>query len=218
MPADPLTPRDWASQFDREFAENEPLGWSAEEEAGPSEREGVPAIVMPSLDEGDVTSTPGSTWSFTGEDDGEDLPPTTSPTFGEVEVMKRDEAGLEEAMASMDVQPELSSTPPTRSTAAPLASSPPGPIPIRSHTVQSFDIPGPSRVQVTPGETISPPDPSLIAAATEEEPLGPGVTRDTEVTPAGTLRKEVDGEVVEVPADEVALGVEEAVRERSSEG
>lgn len=58
----------------------------------------------------------------------------------------------------------------------------------------------------------NPPDPALKAAANEEEPLGPGVSKDTEITDEGMLKKRTEegGEVV-VPMDEVALGVDEAI-------
>lgn len=235
----PLTPHDWASEFDREFATNEPM-WSAEDEgdgeatcAGGSGGGGPSIVVPPMDDEEDTTpATPGSSWSFTGNDEGEDLPPTVSPTTGHVEVMKKDEAGLAEALGSMEidpeserkqgsvppsasasevergVEPEASSTSPTSPTSSSV------PIPIRSPPTSNHDIhPLPSPIIL--GEAISPPDPSLIAAATEDAPLGPGVSPDTQVTPSGTLRKEVDGRMVEVPADEVALGVEEATRQES---
>jgi SIT4-associating protein SAP185/190 len=186
-------------------------------------------------DEEETTpATPGSSWSFTGEDEGEDLPPTMSPTTGHVEVMKKDEAGLAEALESMEIDPEhereQGSIPPSalasasegerggeREATSPSitpATSTSVPIPIRSPPTSNHDIhPLPSPIIL--GQAISPPDPSLIAAATEDAPLGPGVSPDTQVTPSGTLRKEVDGRMVEVPADEVALGVEEATRQES---
>jgi hypothetical protein len=123
--SNPLTPHDWASEFDREFATNEPI-WSAEDEgdgeangaglgadgagdaAGGSGGGGGPSIVVPLMDDEEeaTPATPGSSWSFTGEDEGEDLPPTMSPTTGHVEVMKKDEAGLAEALESMEIDPE----------------------------------------------------------------------------------------------------------------
>jgi SIT4-associating protein SAP185/190 len=252
--SNPLTPHDWASEFDREFATNEPI-WSAEDEgdgeangaglgadgagdaAGGSGGGGGPSIVVPLMDDEEeaTPATPGSSWSFTGEDEGEDLPPTMSPTTGHVEVMKKDEAGLAEALESMEIDPERErkqgSIPASASASAsevergaePEATSTPTtslsipipvPVPIRSPPTSNNDIhPLPSPIIL--GQAISPPDPSLIAAATEDAPLGPGVSPDTQVTPSGTLRKEVDGRMVEVPADEVALGVEEATRQES---
>lgn len=62
------------------------------------------------------------------------------------------------------------------------------------------------------GEAYSPPSPSLINATSEDRPLGPGVSRDTHVTSSGMLEKEVNGEKVIVPADEVVRGVEEAMK------
>ena len=62
------------------------------------------------------------------------------------------------------------------------------------------------------GEAYSPPDASLVHAVDHERPLGPGVSRDTHVTSDGMLEKEVNGEKVIVPADEVVRGVEEAMK------
>ena len=248
-----LTPHDWASEFDREFSTGEPMStWSASSGA-----EGdVPAIVVPPLDDdGDgVLSTPGSAWSFTGEDEGEDLPPTNSPTFGnmsqvpaaeplpvpgvdptEAEDPGRGEA-LKEAMEGSTIHPDQplseSEHPQPRLTASltniaasptPLAapSSPKkssdstsgtssGPIPIRSPTTPSIPIPHHHRDSGSSsnGQAISLPGPALLAAATIDERLGPGVSPDTKVTPFGMLRKEVGGEVIEVPADEVVLSAE----------
>jgi SIT4-associating protein SAP185/190 len=59
---------------------------------------------------------------------------------------------------------------------------------------------------------VSPPDASLGAAASKEEPLGPGVGADVEVTDDGMLRREVDGKEVVVPKDEVVMGVEEEAK------
>lgn len=65
------------------------------------------------------------------------------------------------------------------------------------------------------GEAISPPDPALIAAATEDEPLGPGVSGDTEIKGGMLERTMEDGAVVKVPQDEIVRGVEEAMERRS---
>jgi len=65
-------------------------------------------------------------------------------------------------------------------------------------------------VHTTFGEAISPPDKTLIAAASVDEPLGPGVSGDTHVTSEGMLERIVDGEKIVVPQDEIVRGVEEA--------
>jgi SIT4-associating protein SAP185/190 len=64
---------------------------------------------------------------------------------------------------------------------------------------------------------FSPPEPSLIQASTKEEPLGPGVSPDTQITSDGMLSKEVNGETLVVPADEVARSVDDAIESGSPE-
>jgi len=54
-------------------------------------------------------------------------------------------------------------------------------------------------------------------ASTTDEPLGPGVSRDTHMNSGGMLEKEVDGKTVQVPADEIVRGVEEAMERRVDE-
>jgi SIT4-associating protein SAP185/190 len=68
------------------------------------------------------------------------------------------------------------------------------------------------------GEAISPPDPALIAAATEDEPLGPGVSGDTHIRGGMLERRMDDGEIVQVPQDEVVRGVEDAMERRTESG
>lgn len=65
----------------------------------------------------------------------------------------------------------------------------------------------PSKVQRW-GEAFSPPDPALIAAATEESPLGPGVSPDTRITRDGMLEREVNGQSITVPQDEIVEAIE----------
>ena len=144
----------------------------------------TPAIIMPSLDEEqEAPTTPTSTWSFSGEDEGEDLPPTTSPIEDDVSVL-----------------PNVS---PPR--ASPNTSAP---IPIRSPVSRLAELSLESSATHRYGEAISPPDPALIAAATQDSPLGPGVTSDTQLTSGGMLEKKVGGEKITVPADEIVRGVE----------
>jgi hypothetical protein len=217
--ADPLTPHDhFLQEFDREF---EPVQGSA------------PAIVVPDLDDegediGDsrlgrerILSAGSSTWSFKGDDEGEDLPPTISPTFEEIDQFGKMSLGppvpttgdtsrdSKPPVVIPDVVPEH--------TISNIASSPIT-IPTRqlsrdvtSPTSSPTNSAGPRR----PSQdlAISPPDSSLIAATTEANPLGPGVNiNDTHMTPGGMLEKEVNGEIVTVPADEIVRGVEERRR------
>ncbi|BEJ17191.1 hypothetical protein CspHIS471_0605920 [Cutaneotrichosporon sp. HIS471] len=90
--AEPLTPRDWAEAFDREF-ETQPA-WAEDAEE-------VTAIVMPADDD---VGTPTSSWSFPGDesdDQGEDLPPTSTESTTALRAAK--EAGIERAKAQAEL-------------------------------------------------------------------------------------------------------------------
>jgi SIT4-associating protein SAP185/190 len=65
------------------------------------------------------------------------------------------------------------------------------------------------------GETISPPDPSLLTATSADEPLGHGVSSDTTVRDDGLLERQLDGKKILVPQDEIASA---AVHRRNSIG
>jgi SIT4-associating protein SAP185/190 len=65
------------------------------------------------------------------------------------------------------------------------------------------------------GETISPPDPSLLTATSADEPLGHGVSSDTTVRDDGLLERQIDGKKILVPQDEIASA---AVHRRNSIG
>ncbi|RXK35273.1 hypothetical protein M231_07471 [Tremella mesenterica] len=69
----------------------------------------------------------------------------------------------------------------------------------------------------SPSNHMSPPDPHLIQATDLTEPLGPGVSPDTKLT-HGMLQKEVDGETITVPQDEIVRGVEDALERRFEMG
>ncbi|CAK9784162.1 SAPS-domain-containing protein [Cutaneotrichosporon oleaginosum] len=92
--AEPLTPRDWAEAFDREFEAQPAWAEDAEE---------VTAIVMPSAGDDDV-GTPSSSWSFPGDesdDQGEDLPPASAETTAALEAAKA--AGISRAKAQAEL-------------------------------------------------------------------------------------------------------------------
>lgn len=186
---------------------------------------GVPAIVVPNLDddedgpdvaaEAELPNTPGSTWSFTGEEEAEDLPPTTSPVapvfheHSQGEGARSTHEALREAMEGVSIHDQPAETAtntaaehiaaqrrPSGSSTSPLA------VPTRLPAQDSIV-----------GNAISPPDPALLAATSEAEPLGPGVSADTQMRADGKLQKEgPNGELITVPADEVALGAEEGRR------
>lgn len=285
---DPLTPHDWASEFDREFSSD---NWAQGAGDGDGNEEDetatrdAPSIVMPAEDDDDegaeadaetFSPRPGSTWSFTGVDEGEDLPPTLSPTLddtpklgGEIE-KKGDVTPPTQGMsglsltaprdASGQVRRNPPPPPPSRSTkpsasatsastvlptvspqAIEAVSSPDQPsTPPALHPVSSnsgtdpipdrmpaqpagIDIPSttntssPQRsASLLDAQAFSPPEASLIHATSPDAPLGPGVSKDATVTEQGLVQREVDGEVITVPADEIVRGVEDAI-ERQSE-
>ncbi|KAK4687361.1 hypothetical protein P7C73_g2753, partial [Tremellales sp. Uapishka_1] len=204
----PLTPHDWATaEFDREFGPESSWPNGDEDDDGAE----IPAIVVPTLnDDGDdddgLLSTPTSSWSFTGEDEGEDLPPTLSPTFPDVNVMT-------EQAGNISLEPPIAASHPPE----PISTPPPPPqISSRQHPTHS---PHPAAsIAQRHQDIISPPEPHLVAAATEEDPLGPGVSGDTTITPDGMLQREIDGEMVTVPQDEVARGIEDAIERKAEDG
>ncbi|WVQ95068.1 hypothetical protein IAU59_002160 [Kwoniella sp. CBS 9459] len=296
---EPLTPRDWAEQFERAFREdgtdNQAQGESAAAGAGEGDNndddQDVPAIVMPSLDDDEdededeegqggrrmSMSAGTSSWTFAGDDEGVDLPPTMSPTLPQEENGNTDaKVGLPSAHTPPSIPVGSPSSSPsnrqpvstspkigptsgageTVQLAAPVSPSnrrksltistspstspkvkPTNPIPIprrqsshghefgRHHShpghpdsaSASGSASSPSsRSSSSPvspssrrwGEAFSPPDPSLIAAATEESPLGPGVSPDTHITNDGLLEREVAGKTIRVPQDEIVEAIE----------
>lgn len=272
---DPLTPHDWASEFDREFNSD---NWAQGEGEQGASRDG-PSIVMPTEEDDEGTDAdaesfsprPGSTWSFTGVDEGEDLPPTTSPTMedtpklgggkvekGDIEPPTQGMSGLSLTAprdASGQVRRSPPPPPPSRSTkpsvtagtvtptappqvveaatSDPTSTSPSllptssnagtDPIPDRTPAPPlAVDIPSnnalsPQRsASSLDAQAFSPPEASLIQATSPDEPLGPGVSKDTTVTEEGLVQREVDGKTITVPADEIVRGVENAI-ERQSE-
>lgn len=231
--SDPLTPHDWASEFDREFADE------------------LPAIVVPNIpedeeEEEDATEagfggSPATSWGFSGkEDEGEDLPP--SPIVDQAPQLgapiphpiksAQDVDTLVQQTNAIDIRdipresalPETTGQSPTSPMTIPRRASATNPDPsspkISTSPVKSSTSPKaiPARRQSEDDSAaFSPPEPSLINASTMEEPLGPGVSPDTHMMPSGMLEKEVNGQKVTVPADEVARGVEEAMTSGSPE-
>ncbi|WVQ80146.1 hypothetical protein IAT38_002251 [Cryptococcus sp. DSM 104549] len=92
----------------------------------------------------------------------------------------------------------------------PITSTSPSSRSASSASSASSSPTSPSRTQGAHrwGEAFSPPDPALIAAATEESPLGPGVSPDTRITEEGLLERQVAGGTVRVPQDEIVEAIE----------
>lgn len=261
---DPLTPHDWASEFDREFSSD---NWA-------EGSKDAPTIVVPDDDNDDEETSPrpGSTWSFSGDDEGEDLPPTLSPKAEDVprlgppidaeKVVTNGMSGLS-LTAPRDPAGQVRRSPPPPPPRAPVsltprtdaffattpktANSPTSPLqpkavpsklstspsqstsplqsttsntgsdPIPDRTPAPLDIPVTRQRSSSQSESsFTPPDSSLVQATSPDAPLGPGVSRDAELTEEGMVTREVDGQTITVPADEIVRGVGEAM-ERQSE-
>lgn len=208
-----LTPHDWANNFDREFQSDE-------------REEGVQQISMPTLDdsfEEPSRTSPGNTWVFAGEPgDGEDLPPTFSPDLHEGEPSQRPRRGS--GLADQDLAGrtaglglgDMGPFSPTGVVDRDQPLSPSGPIPIRSPSMDAasgsgfFGSPAKqaSVPMPSPGvEAYSPPEASLLLATNPSEPLGPGVAPEARLNEEGLVEREVEGRKLQVPADEIALGV-----------
>lgn len=178
-------------------------------------------------DEPGLPNTPGSTWSFSGDDEGEDLPLAVSPVIGQDPEPEERDIGEGVAGLGITESTPIAIPPKPQSEDSALSTSPQsGPVPDRSQTAPVSSPqkarrppppPSPRKRRASSQSTekpragsISESDPSLVAAVTEAEPLGPGVGSDVEMTEEGMLKRQVDGKEVVVPKDEVAMGVEEA--------
>jgi hypothetical protein len=187
-------------------------------------------------DNEETSPRPGSTWSFSGDDEGEDLPPTLSPTIEDAPRMEspvtqgmsglsltapRDSAGqLRRSPPPPPPSKSVSATPRTDAFFATTASTLQPPIsnagidPIPDRQPAAVDIPitrQRSSSQSGMDQAFSPPDSSLVQATSPDAPLGPGVSKDAELTEEGMVSREVDGQVITVPADEIVRGVEDAM-------
>nr|XP_019044808.1 hypothetical protein I302_06722 [Kwoniella bestiolae CBS 10118]OCF23738.1 hypothetical protein I302_06722 [Kwoniella bestiolae CBS 10118] len=252
----PLTPRDWAEEFDRAFREGgDPTP------ANPDEN-GVTAIVVPNIgdDDDEESEDESSTaarrismsagnggWTFAGDDEGVDLPPTESPTIPEAPGFEGAELpGVPDTVKNTIPKEAITSpqpvsplrhavaTSPSASTSLPPITTSPATSPKASpitipkrkpshghgahpgHPFGSLDSPT-SPSHKWQNEAFSPPDPSLIAAATEDSPLGPGVSPDTKITNQGLLEREVDGKKIRVPQDEIVEAIERAQDDSAEE-
>lgn len=262
---EPLTPLDWAEQFDRAFREGggddvpAPVSDDGEGEQSEVEESGdVVPIMMPSLeddDEEDVSaamsgsmelsmSAGTSSWTFEGDDAGVLAEsPYTSHASGPAPPLNVSASPGDGSSSSTSVDAFSTSSSDSTVTITASATATPAPIPNRHNSMShsrhnslsgswghrphpghpitstspsasstsshasSSSPTSPSKVQRW-GEAFSPPDPALIAAATEESPLGPGVSPDTRITRDGMLEREVDGQSITVPQDEIVEAIE----------
>lgn len=178
---DPLTPHDWASKFDSEFNES----WDQPEDSATTRD--APTIVMPSPDddgaEADAESfspRPGSTWSFTGVDEGEDLPPTTSPTQEDTPQLGGPGAGDKTTPASPPTKgmSGLSLSAP-RDASGQVRRSPPPPPPSRS-----------TKPSVVAGAGAGPISPTAAPQALDYGAAAAAAASDSDQTdPAATVQQ-----------------------------
>lgn len=151
---------------------------------------------------GEILEAEGDVSSSDEDEDGRGMTPRASQA--------KLEADLVEATEDLQISPEVGPQDPS------------SPQPMASHTTngpKAIDIssrPSPQRFGSSSSSSsltahaMSPPDPHLIQATSVEKPLGPGVSSDTHLTQDGMLQKEVNGETIIVPGDEIILGVEDA--------
>ncbi|ORY35642.1 SIT4 phosphatase-associated protein-domain-containing protein [Naematelia encephala] len=226
-PQEPVTPQDWF-EFDRVFSSTLPgqvgptIDMSIDDDEGNDDDDDDRRAGF----SGATGLTPGShnTWRFEGDDDdGEELPPTISPIIPQTDrlgdtpqTQTQDDvvATLTLEATNMTITDNTSTSPTSSTTTIPDRSltSAPIPVPTRRHRSNSISTPSGS------SNAFSPPDSALFAATSPDEPLGPGVnSTDTKITPEGMLERQVAGEKIVVPQDEVVLGVEEE-RKRIHEG
>lgn len=196
--AEPLTPRDWAEAFDREFESSEPQPWAEDAEE-------LPAIVVPEgddSDQADVVGTPTSSWSFPGDESddlGEDLPPTSA-----------DMDAVATRAAALTLE---STTATTTTTATATAASSAASGRRRANSISQRGL-SPASPALTPDEER---DEILAHASSAAHPLGLGVSADTHISHGMLERTMPDGEVVRVPEDDVARGIDEAMVRRVDE-
>jgi len=227
-------------------------------------------------DDEEASPRPGSTWSFSGDDEGEDLPPTLSPKAEDAPRLgppiddtktvtqgmsglsltaPRDPAGqvrrspppppprapvsltprtdaffaTTSRSGNTPTSPLQPTSSPSKTSTSPLQTTSPlqpttsntGSDPIPDRTPAPLDIPVPRQRSSSQSESaFSPPESSLVQATSPDAPLGPGVSRDAELTEEGMVSREVDGQMITVPADEIVRGVEDAMEKHSetSEG
>lgn len=174
----PLTPHDW---FDREFSS----AWGEGDED-----ESVPAIIVPDADESEagpeageadlaVPRTPGSTWSFSGdENEGEDLPSAISPVIdqqhdeddgsksdGGAQDLSHGVAGL--GISEVSAPMSISRSPPATSNStheglpseSALSSSPSNASPVPSRSPHTAPLAIPSSPQTQSQKSRRPPPP-----------------------------------------------------------
>ncbi len=167
------------------FAEEAFKSWTSQADSSDD------AIQMPDIGNDSIEDAEFAVkgWSIRGGDEGgERLPPAT---------------------ASPLASPTLSQSPSKRLT---LENLPRSPILARARSRTSSTSSSHSAHQAMAmaiaasarGEAISPPDPSLMTAINEDEPLGHGVSADVTVRADGLLARQINGQTVVAPQDEIA--------------
>lgn len=184
----PFTSADFAEQaFRQQYASEETWTGSAEQSS---------PIEAPEMGDDSFESAAqflAANWSIPGGDVGENLPPTMGSISQAIETpagRRRSSAGS--ASSGSTVSPSSS---PDR----PKGMHPAAMIGRRN-----------SRHRI-----ISPPDPALINATSDDERLGPGVSPDVHVREDGLLEREVNGHKVVAAQDDISLAATHHARRMS---
>lgn len=185
----PFTSADFAEQAFRQQYASESTTWTGnEEETSPIE---VPEGVMGDDSFESAAQFLAANWSIPGGDVGESLP----LTMGSVsQIIRTPAARRRSSVGSTSSGSTIS----------------PGSSPENTKGLHPAAKIG--RRNSRHAKMMSPPDPSLINATTEEERLGPGVSPDTHVRADGLLEREVNGQTVVAAQDDISLAATHARR------
>lgn len=186
----PFTSADFAERALWQYANDCDTWTGSEEQDSPIE---VPDGVMGDDSFESAAHFLAANWSIPGGDIGESLPPTMGSISQAIETPAgRRRSSVGSASSGSTVSPSSS---PDR----PKGMHPAAMIGRRN-----------SRHRM-----ISPPDPSLLNATTDEERLGPGVSSDTHVRNDGMLEREVNGHKVVAAQDDISLAATHHARRLS---
>lgn len=209
--AEPLTPRDWAEAFDREF-DTAPKTWDDESEQ-PEQETPRPTpenpLVLPTPDEDDSASA----WSFPADPSSasaaSDLPPATTSTADvlatALPTTPADIKEMSDKTSALSMAQDAAQHPAPSALETPEQHLQHERAQLHAHF--AANQPAPEQTGASQEADLD----RLAGASTAAEPLGPGVSADTHVGKDGLLyRRMPDGSVVSAPEDDVAMGIEDA--------
>lgn len=185
----PFTSADFAEQAFRQQYASESNTWTGnEEQTSPIE---VPEGVMGDDSFESAAQFLAANWSIPGGDVGESLPLTMGSVTQAIEAPAgRRRSSVGSASSGSTISP--------------------GSSPENSRGLHPAAKIG--RRNSRHAKMMSPPDPALINATTDEERLGPGVSPDTHVRADGMLEREVNGHMVVAAQDDISLAATHARR------